>query len=191
MDGWRGKEGIGLAGVSPDRESQEEREWGQARGGPLGGYAMDTQGRRPPQDWGWSLRHREVTRLAPGHTASCWCVCVCGGVAVLTTRLAASQAPLCTADAALCPQARRLWGPGRQVRGQRPPPASKTWLSSAAAAGSPGQSGVGVPGRGARGSARGTAALAITPGPHQPGTRSAVAFLALRSPPQTEVRRPR
>lgn len=140
-------------------------------------------GLEPQAQRGYETRPRSHSELLV-------CVCV-GGSAVLTTRLAASQAPLCTADAALCPQARRLWGTGRQVRGRRPPPASKTWFSSAAAAGSPGQSGVGVPRRGARGSARGTAALGITPGPHQPGTRGAGGFLALRPPPQTEVRRPR
>lgn len=119
-------------------------------------------------------RLRDSSKVAQRAAGVCVCVEGCGSDSAL-----GSQAPLCMSDAALCPQARCFWvgAPGERTA---PPACLETWLfSAAAAAGSPGQPGVGVPGRGARGSARGTVARAINARPHPPRTRRAGAFLAL------------
>lgn len=78
---------------------------------------MDTQGRRPPSDWGWSPgteRLRDSSKVAQRAAG------VCVGGAVLTAS-SSLPGPTSQADAALWPPARSLWGPGLQVRGgQRP-----------------------------------------------------------------------
>lgn len=98
-----------------------------------------------------------------------------GRCAVLTARPAASRATPCSAAAAWRPPLRasgsRAPGENRTARPPPPPACLETGLFSAAASGSPAQPGVGLPGRRARGGARGAAATSrprAPPLPHPP-----------------------
>lgn len=181
MDGGRGKEGIALAGVSPDREPHGRgRVGGRPEVGRCGVRAVGHPGASSSKGLGLQLQAQRgcVTRPRSHRELVVVCGERCGSDS-------SSQAPLCTAWL----QVGSLWSPGHQVRGGKctPPPAPachETQLLDTAASGSPVQ-----PARrwlsrsGLKRERTGTAGSGVTPRPHPPGTRSSGAFLATPPPP--------